>query len=34
MCIMRVVSQGAFVGKYTDFKDLQGMGNKNVYTCC
>ena len=30
---MCVVSQGAFVGKYTDFKDLQGVGNKDVYTC-
>jgi hypothetical protein len=31
---MHVVSQGAFVGKYTDFKDMQGMDNKNVRACC
>jgi hypothetical protein len=30
---MHVVSQGAFVVTYTDFKDMQGMDNKNVYTC-
>jgi hypothetical protein len=34
MYVMLVVSQSAFVGKYTDFMDMQGMDKKFVYMMC